>query len=107
MAADDLGVVDADQIDGRAGAAGDVLHRAVVPVQIPAREPFGRRGCNSSSSPTATLPEATVPVTTVPWPGTVNERSIAMRNRPGSDGGVSPDASGLNRGFQLSPARPR
>ena len=42
MAADDLGVVDADQVDGGARAAADLLDRPVVPVQAPhANRPAG------------------------------------------------------------------
>ena len=89
VAADDLGVVDADQIDGGARAA----CRSGGPGRSWRCRPRTRTvrpaGCNSSSSPTATLPEATVPVTTVPWPATVNERSIAMRKSPGSVGGLA------------------
>ena len=35
-----------------------------------------------SVSPTRAWPAKTVPVTTVPWPGRVNTRSTARRNRP-------------------------
>ena len=52
-------------------------------------------GCHSRSSPTATAPEATVPVTTVPCPATVNDRSIAIRNSPGSCRTVTPLAQPL------------
>ena len=87
MAADDLRMVHADQIDGGARAAADLINWLVMPVQSADANRCVRRGCHSSSSPTATLPEATVPVTTVPWPATVNERSIAIRNSPGSAAG--------------------
>ena len=89
VAADDLRVVDADQIDGGPRAAADLVDGPVVPVQPADADRAARGEPLQARRRPRRFPDATVPVTTVPCPATVNERSIAIRKSPGSAAGLT------------------
>ena len=81
LAADHLVLIDAGQVDRRAGLAAAAPRRPAVvvleradPDALTARLPF-------QLIIDSALPDVTEPVTTVPWPCTMKARSIAMRNQ--------------------------